>query len=127
MGVEHTLKQNIWVACSDNDLERIKELLTGSDLEPKVDVNCKDEYGYTPLHAAASYGHEEVVKYLIQMGANVNIRDEDGDTPLHVTESLSTLMILLNHGADPLVRNYVGKTPYHVYLEEELDDVSAYL
>ena len=32
----------------------------------------------TPLHAAASEGHEYTVKSLVKKGANINIQDKDG-------------------------------------------------
>jgi len=39
---------------------------------------------YTALHAAADFGHSEIVKQLIRTGMNVNIRDaRKGQTPLH--------------------------------------------
>jgi ankyrin repeat protein len=39
--------------------------------------------GYTALSAAAYYGREDVVRLLIDNGANVNAADLDGGTPLH--------------------------------------------
>ncbi len=42
-----------------------------------------DEDGLTPLHYAARYSHLQVVKLLVERGADVNARAEDGITPLH--------------------------------------------
>ncbi len=39
-----------------------------------MDVNAQDENGYSCLHAAASYGHLDLLRYLVQRGGNVNIR-----------------------------------------------------
>ena len=32
----------------------------------------------TPLHCAAPHGHVDVVRYLVDKGADLNIKDEDG-------------------------------------------------
>ena len=42
--------------------------------EGGMDVNAQDENGYSCLHAAASYGHLDLLRYLVQRGGNVNIR-----------------------------------------------------
>ena len=53
----------------------------------KIDVNAQDEFGWTPLHNAASKGSEAIVHLLIVSGANVNARNADNSTPLHVAAS----------------------------------------
>jgi len=45
-------------------------------------VNAKDRDGYTPLSWAAGYGRLDVVKVLIEKGADVNDNGRDGWTPL---------------------------------------------
>ncbi len=37
-------------------------------------IDDKDENGYTPLHIAAQRGHDEMVKLLVDSGADVSIR-----------------------------------------------------
>ena len=32
----------------------------------------------TPLHLAARQGHVDIVRYLVDKGADLNIKDEDG-------------------------------------------------
>ena len=71
---------DIWQAAVFGDLERIKEIV---EKDPKI-VNAKDkEDGQTPLHWVATQGHCEIVKYLIEKGADVNAKDEYCWTPLH--------------------------------------------
>jgi hypothetical protein len=92
-----------------------------------MDVNAADEYGYTCLHAAASYGHADLVQFLIGRGGNVALRDPDGDTPLHVCEEVSVAQVLVGSGADPQVRNTDGKRPHDVALEDGHMALANYL
>jgi len=49
-------------------------------------VKAKDENGWTPLHEGARAGHVDVVKYLVEQGANINETtgfDGSGGTPLY--------------------------------------------
>ncbi len=55
-------------------------------------ANSPDPNGYTPVHAAASYGHRDLLYKLINVyNGDINVRDEDGDTPLHHVEDYETL------------------------------------
>ena len=52
-------------------------------LDAGVDPNLKNSKGATPLHYAASAGHNDIVELLIERGANVNATDSGkGGTPL---------------------------------------------
>ena len=52
------------------------------DKEPSL-VNCRDSDGYTPLHRACYNGRMNVVRVLLQRGADVDATTEDGWQPLH--------------------------------------------
>jgi ankyrin repeat protein len=57
----------------------------------------------TPLHAAASAGHSDILLLLIEHGADVNGRGLNGDTPLHRASKMARLeagQFLLDRGAD---------------------------
>ncbi len=85
---------NIWIAAGDGDLARVEELVLAGTLP-----NTPDEFTYTPMHAAASYGHIHVLEFLLAHGGDVNITDDDGDTPLYVVEDVVTARWLVDHGA----------------------------
>ena len=38
--------------------------------------------GETPLHRAAAYGDENMIKLLLEAGADPSIKDANGDTPI---------------------------------------------
>ena len=44
-----------------------------------------DEKGYTPLHYAAQFGHDAIVKVLLQNVNDTMPRTGDGTTPLHLS------------------------------------------
>ena len=45
-------------------------------------INAADGRGQTPLHGAAFWGWNDVVKYLVEQGANLNAVDLKGKTPV---------------------------------------------
>ncbi|KAG2715216.1 hypothetical protein I3843_03G069900 [Carya illinoinensis] len=64
-------------AAYHGDLYQLKGFIrTGGD------PNKTDYDGRSPLHLAASRGHEDVTLFLIQEGVDINIRDYFGNTPL---------------------------------------------
>ncbi|KAH8826374.1 ankyrin [Flagelloscypha sp. PMI_526] len=115
-------QKNIWVAAGDGDLDRVRELVESVGIHP----NSPDPYTYTPIHAAASYGHIHVLEYLLEKGGNVNITDSDGDTPLYTVETTATAQYLVQHGAIVDRVNNDGISPIE-HLSEDFPAVSAFL
>jgi ankyrin repeat protein len=71
-------------------------------------------YKDTPLIVAASYGHAEVVKLLLDKGAHVNMGNEGSETALHYAARhghTKVMRILLEHGADPRLKGTGCGTP----------------
>jgi len=52
-------------------------------LESGVDINTRNEQGWTPLMISTFNGKEEVAILLIRSGADVNAKDTAGYGPLH--------------------------------------------
>lgn len=98
---------NIWIAASDNNIERVKEFLALGHT-----VNDRDGNGYTCMHAAASYGHTDLLRYLVnECNGDINIQDTDGDTPLHVVEDLKTAKVIVGElKANYKIKNSEGQT-----------------
>ena len=71
----------------NGDYKAIEAILTHIEKESSNKlsdvVNAKGDYDFTPLHEA-EIGNLDVVKYLVEKGADVNIPDENGWTPLHI-------------------------------------------
>jgi len=63
-------------------------------------VDIPDRKGHTPLHLAASSGHEEITKILLEAGASVNARTNVQNTPLHMCFNKPQIVkLLLEAGA----------------------------
>ncbi|UYV85156.1 PPP1R16B [Cordylochernes scorpioides] len=56
-----------------------------------ADVNAKDSEQWTPLHAAATCGHINLVKFLIAHDAELLAVNADGNMPYDICEDESTL------------------------------------
>jgi ankyrin repeat protein len=81
-------------------LEVCQKLLTRD-----ADVN---KTGWTPLHYAATGGHVEVVRLLLEHHAYLDAESPNGSTPLMMAAmygNLQTVKVLLDAGADPGLAN----------------------
>lgn len=116
---------NIWVAAADNQKDIVQQHIASGQFTP----NSKDENGYTPIHAAVSYGHVELLQFLIDNGGDINVQDNEGDTPLHHVEDLNTAKHLVEKlGADYKRKNNDNMTPGQ-YIDDdgEFPEVAQYL
>jgi len=46
------------------------------------DINAKDSRGLSPLHEAARWGWNDVVRFLVENGADLTAKDNRGNTPV---------------------------------------------
>jgi ankyrin repeat protein len=73
--------------------------------------NLKGKSGYTPTMVAALYGDAELLKTLLEHGANPNIKNDANATALlYATDDADKTRLLLDHGADPNVKSEDGQT-----------------
>lgn len=69
------------------------------------------------LHIAATNGHKEVVRFLLQSGADKELKTRMGRTPLHCAASHGmywTALELMKHGADIEAHCAHGNRPLHL-------------
>jgi ankyrin repeat protein len=83
---------SIWKDAEKGDIEAVK-----LHLDNGVDVNAKDNIGWTPLHFATVLDHKEIVELLIATGADVNAKNKEGRTPLNWASG-ETADLLRKHG-----------------------------
>ncbi|PVV04743.1 hypothetical protein BB560_000748 [Smittium megazygosporum] len=100
------MSENIWLAIAEDNFETVKDFIETK----KYTANSKDDNGYSPMHAAASYKNLDMLMYLINNKGDPRITDNDGDTPLHFCEEIECAKLLIESGADPKALNNEGKT-----------------
>ncbi len=71
-----SLNSHVLNAVVSGDIETIKNRVNTRN------VNEKDERGWTLLMFSSCFGRLEIVRYLIEIGADVNVRNSHNDTPL---------------------------------------------
>lgn len=80
-----------------------------------ADFNLKIGSDHTPLQSAAHFKNAEVMKVLLDNGADPNTIDTDGQTPLHCMarkeSGLECIDLLLKAGADPYIMDESGSEP----------------
>lgn len=96
---------NPYILASDNSPSLLPILRSNLSL-----ASAQDEHGYSLLHAAASYGHLDLLRTLVrEFHVDVNLTDEDGETCLFVAESVEVARCLVEElGADINLRNNDG-------------------
>jgi len=79
----------------------------------------KNNDGLTALHFAVAHKKPDILKYLIEKGADIDASDNNGMTPLYLAvstytgepELLEIIKILLKYGANPDKKNKAGVSP----------------
>jgi ankyrin repeat protein len=108
------------------DLESVKTLI---EKDPEL-VNAKDKDNRTPLHWACRGVHLEVVKFLVEKGADVNAEDSNKVVPLHslaVRNSIEAIELLLAKEANVDTKEYGGHTALHYAAMYNAADAAALL
>ncbi|EQC30501.1 hypothetical protein SDRG_11817 [Saprolegnia diclina VS20] len=85
-----------------------------SALNDRVNIECYDSTGWTPLLKAAMCDRLEIVRFLLEKGANIEAKSTFLNTPLHYASQnnhVETVRLLLAYGANVNATNYWNHTP----------------
>ena len=91
-------KKDLFKLIRNHNVTSIQELLT-----LKVNVHIRDSEGSTPLHLAAELGYLDIVKLLVQNGANIGAKKYLSETPLQtavINDRYEISEYLLENGAE---------------------------
>lgn len=94
----------------------VRAALSGLSIE---DIDSKDDYGNTLLLQACQYRCEDLVRIMLNKGADANAVNSAGACCLHFscykeTVSLGIAKVLMQNGANPEIKEYTyGCTPLH--------------
>lgn len=118
--------QDIYIASYRGDLETVKRLF---EENPEL-INSKNSDGRFPLEMAAQTGQVEVVKFLLEKGADVSL-SRGGATALHMAAlyggKTEVITLLLEAGADINARKGNGDTPLNYAIIGKQKDIAELL
>ncbi|XP_071383588.1 histone-lysine N-methyltransferase EHMT2 isoform X2 [Centroberyx affinis] len=87
----------------------------------QVDINAQDSGGWTPIIWAAEHKHVDVIRALLNRGADVTIMDKEKNVCLHWASfagSVDIAELVLNAGCSLASLNMHGDTPLHIASRE---------
>jgi RNA polymerase sigma factor (sigma-70 family) len=108
-----------WAAYA-NDMEALQQFLAAGD---NVDIRSRDGQEHTPLIWASYHARDsgyEMVRYLLDKGADINAQRTGGLTPLMICtrqHSVRTVRLLLERGANKNIRSFKGQTALDIARE----------
>ncbi len=113
-------------AARAGDLAKVQSLVKQ---QPDLVFSKDEQYGQTPLHIAAFYGHKDVAEFLLANKADVNARAKNGSTPLHLAAGRGNkeiVELLLANKAEVNAVDNEGWTPLHsatTFKQKEIEDL----
>jgi len=109
-----TVGRELMIAVKDNNIAQVEKIIK----KPKVNLEERDEQGFTPLLWAARQGYTPIVKLLLEKGANPNTEDQwmqaNSGHKAAFWGHADVMLLLIQHGLDVNARGgYNGYTPLH--------------
>lgn len=109
----------LMLAAFNGDLELARQMVSKG-----ADVN---KTGWTPLHYAATKGHLALISLFLENHAYIDAESPNGSTPLMMASMYGTpeaVKLLLDEGADALLRNQQGLTAIQFAQRANRQDVA---
>ena len=115
---DKTVAITIFEAAATGKINNVIRLLAR---DPNL-VNAYAEDGFSPLGLASYFGHFDVAEYLVRAGASINAVSHNGLRAAPIQSAAAgghrrIVKMLVEHGADPNIREQGGHTPLHAAAE----------
>ncbi|CAK9292326.1 unnamed protein product [Gordionus sp. m RMFG-2023] len=102
---EKQKEEFIW-AIKNGEVDRVYNMINTKTIRINEELR-----GRQPLHYAADYGQAEIIKFLLNQGADINAKDSYGITPILAAiweGHIPVVQLLLEKGADKTVLSPEG-------------------
>jgi ankyrin repeat protein len=119
-GFLYSDNQDFFNAVKNGDYNKVKQILAAG-----IDVDVTEDTK-TALMLAAKEGHQNIVKLLLENGANINKKNKSHNTALHFAvfnKHNNIVKLLIEKGAEINAKGYAGQTP--LVLAAEIDNIEA--
>lgn len=107
--VPSTATRELWRIAEAGEIDELQAVLS------RADINARNEHGMTALMRAAYHGRVEMVRMLLEHGADPNITRNDNFTALSLAAFFGhaeIVEVLMGHGAKTDVATRFGTSPY---------------
>jgi hypothetical protein len=114
------------LAAMEGQLDQVKSLI----IEFPYELNRQNNAGETALFLSCARGHQQIVDFLLQKGANPNISNLEGACPCHIAAAMGysqILQLLVGRGAFVNVLDDEGDSPLHYAVRESQLEAVVYL
>jgi ankyrin repeat protein len=99
----------------------------------KANIKAQNNQGFQPIHYASGGGNLEIIKFLLENGADIKDCTLDGRTTLHFAlnivckETLENIKFLLDKGVDIDAKDQNGNTALHIAAQGLHDEIVTLL
>jgi ankyrin repeat protein len=104
------MENDFFVAVQQGDINKVHSLIN------RVGIDTRS----TAVHTAILFGKYDILKLLIENGADINAKDNQGNSPIHgaiENNEIHILRLLIEKGADINAKNNLGQSPLHLAVE----------